>query len=148
MVLGRHIEVFSQQWVNRLRHIPTLAYEATVEFFEPNTEGAEWDFETETWTNTETILYTGPARVQPLRSAVDIANNANDATIQSVYMSVAQLDLDLRPKHRARVLTCDNNPTLTRYLYVLSEGVDSSNHIERSFLFKVNSEVEVTPDGG
>ena len=53
--------------------------DATVELYDPDTSGSEWDYETGTWAEgSATALYFGKARVQPIRSTSSINNNAND----------------------------------------------------------------------
>lgn len=144
MPLNRTNTLFTQRWVDRLKGVPESAMVASVVFYDPDTSQAVYNPATGTYTSTPTTLWTGQARVQPIRSAATRENNANDTTVQSVLISVpidAGLTFDLRPKHRGRVLTSPLNPLLTKFVYVVQEVLDSSNPIERTFVFSVDQEV-------
>ena len=117
---------------------------ATVVIYDPEVSEAEYDYDTGTWVGgTVDAVYTGKARVQPIRGTSSVNQNANDTTVQSVLISIPigiGKNLDLRPKHRARVTSAPLNPTVTKYVYVMQEVVDSSNPLERTFVFRVNQE--------
>lgn len=106
--------------------------DATVEFLDPKTRS---------------VLLRAKARVQPVRSANPKPNMAVDTQQQTVLVSIpisVGKNLDLRPKHRASVVECLNNPTLTKFLYVAQEVLDSSSPVERTFYFTVDIETVVT----
>ena len=118
---------------------------ATVLIYDPDTGEATWDYTTGTWTSDPiTELYNGKCRVQPIRGTSSVNQNANDTTVQSVLISIPigiGKNLDLRPEHRARVTADVLNPTTMAYVYVMQEVVDSSNPLERTFVFRVNQEM-------
>jgi hypothetical protein len=139
-------KLFSVQWRDALRVVPEMGMTAQIEFYLPAPKPT-YDPVTGTYTSVPTVVWSGMARVQPLRSAAAKANNADDTVVQSVLVSIpiiAGLGFDLRPEHRARVLSAPLNPLLTKYLYVANEVMDSSNPIERTFVFTVNVETKVT----
>ena len=123
--------IATPDWVERIAPSPERFMPAEVEFLDPTTRS---------------VLLTCKARVQPLRSAVPKPNGATDTQQQVVLVSIpialGRL-LDLRPKHRAAVKSCVNNPTLTKFLYVVQEVIDSSNPVERTFHFVVDTEVVI-----
>lgn len=136
-------DLFSQTWVDALRGAPESAMVAAVRIYDPNTNNAILDKATNTYINAFTIWYDGIGRVQPLRSA-NLQNNAgNPTTVQTVLFSIpiANKALDLRPGLQATVLSSPLNPTLTKYQYVISEILDSSNPIEKTFLCTANQEI-------
>lgn len=90
-----------------------------------------------------TLLDNVPARVQPIRAALQKDNNATDTRTQTVLVSIpidTGRELDLRPRHRAVITECALMPVLTNFLYVVSEVMDSGNAIERTFYFTVDIE--------
>lgn len=135
--------IFSPAFVEALRGAPEAAMDAVVRVFDPDTVNAVLDPETNTYTNTFTPLYTGIARVQPLRGANEQTNAGNPTTVQTVLFSIPieYKDLDLRPGLQATVMSSELNPVLTKYQYVIKEIIDSSNPIEKTFLCSVNQEI-------
>ena len=58
---------------------------ATVVIYDPEVSEAEYDYDTGTWVGgTVDAVYTGKARVQPIRGTSSVNQNANDTTLQSV----------------------------------------------------------------
>lgn len=142
--ISRPRDLFSQAWVEALRGTTEAGMIATVRFF---TLGeAVYNPDTDTWTPNETEIYEGPARVQPLRTATQRNAPGNETTVQAVLFSIpiSNKALDLRPEAQGEVLVADLMPALTTYQYVVTEIMDSSNPVERTFLCSVNQE---TVDG-
>jgi len=97
---------------------------ATIKIYDPNTGAAVYDPVTGTYTTAPTSIYTGKARVQPVRGARATAIAGNDTFTQVVLVSIpidAGKLLDLRPKHRMQVTAAPLNPTLTAYLFAVQE---------------------------
>ena len=139
-------DYFNSAWQDSIA--PTLGKYlagATIQVFLPGTGESVFDPETGEYTypNNEVIVYEGPARVQPKRSAQEKSNNATDAPVQAVQFQVALSGgpKDVRPKHRVRVTECEKNPVLESYEYVVFEVVDSSNPVEQTFWARVDQEV-------
>lgn len=139
MALGPTRPLFDQRWVDRLSPSVETSMVASVQFYDPNSGTATYDPVTGTYTTTPTVVYSGKARVQPVRSASDAA----DTTVQSVLVSIpiaVGKTLDLRPYHRGKVTSSPLNPTLLNFVYVVKEVMDSSNPLERTFYFTVDQE--------
>lgn len=120
---------------------------ADVQFFDPTVSEAIYDPVTNAYITVPEILLTCKARVQPIRSAAQKAVPGNSTSVQTVLVSVPiglAKNLDLRPKHRAKVLDSPLMPVLANFLYVVREVIDSSNPIERTFQFDVNQETVPT----
>lgn len=137
--------LFSPAWQEALRGAPESAMDATVLIYDPNVQNDVYDADTDTWTRVPSNIYSGKARVQPLRSANDIAQPGNETTVQTVLISIpiSTNSLAFRPGLRAEVLSAPLNPSLLAYQFVLSDITDSSNPIERTLLFTVNQETVV-----
>jgi hypothetical protein len=126
-------QVFTDKWVDALAKASERFMPDRVEFLDPVTR--------------TTILADCPARIQPIQSAVSAPNGVNDTQRQAVRVSIPislGRDLDLRPHHRAAVVTCHNMPILRNYLFVASETLDSGNAVERTFVFTVDLEIQVS----
>lgn len=135
--------VFTQQWQTVLSSIPVMFFPATIRVYIPGA-GREYDLATDTWiANPDTDLYTGQARLQPLRSARDAKNPGDDTSVQAVRLQVALNAIPaLETNHRVQVVLCPTNRDLENYIYVVNEIVDSSNPIEQTFEATVNNESE------
>ena len=134
--------VFSQAWVDGLKHVPELGMQAKIELY--TLEKGAYDPATNTYTNNKTMHYAGKARVQPLRSAVPRIVPNDSTLVQTVLISMPidkLLGVDIRPQMQVRVTEAPLNPSLTRYQYVVKEIIDSSNPLERTILTEVNEEV-------
>lgn len=118
---------------------------ASIEVFFQELGDAEYDTETGefTYPTDEVIIFSGNARIQPIRMARTVNNNAADTTIQTVRVQVAAPDLVLRPNYKMRVTSSPLNKTLTKFRYVVYDVMDSSNPIERTFDATVDTEVQL-----
>lgn len=126
-------EIVTPAWVERISSSPERFMPALVDFLDPETES---------------VLLTTKARVQPIRSSNPKPNMQVDTQQQSVRVSIpiaVGRNLDLRPKHRMAVTWCPTMPVLTKFLYVVQEVLDSVNAVERTFVCAVD--LEVTPSG-
>jgi hypothetical protein len=138
-------QLFTQAWVDSLKGAPESAMVAEVLITNPNSSTRVYDPDTDEWNDVSTIVYTGKARVQPLRSAAEKAALGNETTVQTVLVSVpiATRTVNFRPGMMLEVLTAALNPSLETYQFVLVEIVDSSNPFERTLMFQLNQETVV-----
>lgn len=138
------IPLFSQEWVDSLKHIPESAMVAQIEIYDPRLSEMVWDPTVNEYIETTgDPLYTGKARIQPLASATRRDVVDNDTSVQKVLFSIPieNKGLALTTYHQVRVLDSPLNPTLTQYVYVVSEFLDSSNPIEKTFYCTVDQEL-------
>lgn len=137
--------LFSPEWVEALRGAPESAMAGVIRIYDPATLSAILDKETNTYITNYVPIYDGDARIQPLRSAnrENVAGNAT--TVQTVQFSIpiAYKSLDLRPGLQVTVMDSPLNPTLTKYQFVISEVLDSSNPIEKTFVATSNQEIHI-----
>lgn len=139
----RPMTLFNPEWVKAVKGAPESAMAATIVIYDPNISSDVYDAETDTWeTNVRTVVYTGKARIQPLRSENTKDQPGNATSVQAVLISVpiSAVDTEFRVGYQADVLTAPLNPSLLLNQFVLTGPVDSSNPIERTFMFTVNQE--------
>lgn len=134
--------LFSQPWVDSLKGAPESAMVSEVIITNPHSSTRVYDPDTDEWNDVSTLVYTGKARVQPLRSAAEKATLGNETTVQTVLVSIpiSTNSIDFRPGLILEVLVADLNPSLLGYQFVLNDIVDSSNPFERTLMFQVNQE--------
>lgn len=139
------IPLFSEEWVDSLKHIPEAGMVARIEIYDPRLSEMVWDATENEYIETAgDPLYTGKARIQPLGSATRREMVDNDTSVQKVLFSIPieNKALALTTFHQVRVLDSALNPSLTKYVYVVSEFIDSSNPIEKTFYCTVNQELQ------
>lgn len=141
------VTLFNPAWVEALRGAPESAMAATVVIFDPHESSRVYDAETDEWIEFQTVVYTGKARLQPIRNAGKWDSSGNDTSVQGVLVSIpiAESATNFRPGQQLNVLTAPLAPALLTYQFVLSDIVDSSNEIERTLAFTINQESVVTP---
>lgn len=136
VVLTR-VDMFSQGWVNGLKHVPESAMTATIKVTDPRNAGEPvYDPDKDEWTAPTTpTVYTGKARVQPIRSDVYRTRPGDSTNTLAIRFSipVANIGTDIRPGMEVAVTSAPLNPSLLGYVFYVSEGVDSSNPFEKTF---------------
>lgn len=142
---GSPATIFTQRWQDELAPVAESAMAATIRIYDPRISEAGWDFELGEYVGGTgpTTIYSGSARVQPLRSATEKAQPGDTALTQAVLVSVPigkAEGLVFDTFHLGEVTSAHLNPDLLRFVYSVREVVDSSNPFERTLLFSVNQE--------
>lgn len=135
--------LFSQKWVDGLAPVPESAMAGRIRIYDPSTSEATYNPVTNTYESNPVVVYEGKARLQPLRTAGFINNNANDSINQALEVQIpigTTKSSDFRPKLRLKILESPLNPSLLGFMGALREVLDSSNPFERTLVFDVNVE--------
>lgn len=141
-LIGTADLIFTQEWVDGLKRVPESGMAATIRIFVPGKETG-WDSTTNTpILAPDVVIYEDKARVQPIRAASQKAVPTNTTSLQTVLFSIPieNKALDLKMSYQVRVLEAPLNPTLVKFKYVLSELLDSSNPLEKTFYCTVDLE--------
>jgi len=136
--------LFSLEWQARHARQTERAMIAAIAIYEVVGEPV-YDTATDTWTAETTTWYTGRARVQPISSAFQAAASGNSTSVQKTLFSIpiAQIALELRTDLLVAVTASPLNTSLLAYSFVISEVLDSSNPIEKTFYCTSNLETVV-----
>lgn len=134
--------IFNKAWQEELNRVTEAWMPAKIQVFFQELGDAVYNTDTGefTYPTAEKIIYDGKARVQPIRMARNVSNNAADTIVQAVQFQVPDITLDNAVNYRVRVLECALNETLTSFHYTITDIVDSSNPIERTFVASVDTE--------
>lgn len=141
-LIGTADLIFTQEWVDGLSGIPEKGMAAKIRILIPGKETG-WNPTTNTpILAPDVVLYEDKARVQPVRSSSQKTIPTNTTSVQTVLFSIpiANKALVLKPSYQVRVLEAPLNPTLVNFKYVLSELMDSSNPLEKTFYCTVDLE--------
>lgn len=136
--------LFNTAWQAGLARSAETAQIATILIYDPATSTSTYNPVTNKFESIPVTIYSGPARVQPIRSAAETSDGGgNDTTVQTIRVQLpidATVGIDFRPRHRGKVTSSPLFTGLTKYVYTLREVADSSNPFERTLEFDVNQE--------
>ena len=132
----KQAQPFSENWQAQLKGTQELWHNCSINIY---TEvRGKFDPETGETPVTEVQVYSGMARVQPVRASRDV-NVVDDRTTQQVArFQISDTSINLTPDMWVKVVDSPTagstlNPSLSRYRFKLREVVDSGNLIERTF---------------
>lgn len=145
------------RWLTHNRGVAKALELAEIEIFTPSGTNQEYDADTNTWTTTTTSIYTGRARVQPVNAVNETGDNFNQTFLKTVRVHISYNTNtvsgatdempDIRPNYKMRVTGASYNETLTKFIYVVTDVLNSSNAWERVLLCKVDTELDPTFTG-
>jgi len=145
------------RWLTHNSGVSRALELADVEIYNATPGNQEYDATTGTWSTNVTTLFTGRARIQP----VNAINESND-TYNPTFLKTVRVQLsynsntvtgstgqmpDIRPNDKMRVTSSPYNESLTKFIYVVTDVLNSSNSWERTLLCKVDIELDPTYTG-
>jgi hypothetical protein len=132
------------RWLTHNRAILEGGMLATIEVFNPGIGGSTYDAATNTWTSARTVLWTGKARVQPVRNAALRANMANPTSIQEVeiHIPLAADTPDIRPNDQIFIVDSPYDSSLQHYIVTVRGSVSSSNPWHKIVRCEIDQEVK------
>lgn len=137
------VKPFTPEWVAALQHVPETAMAATITVVRPGAGQPTYDPETDTWTDPAgTTLYSGKARVQPIRSEVQRERPGDTTKVLAIRFSVpvSSINTSIQFHDVVTVTASPMNTTLLGYTYYVTDPVDSSNPLEKTFHAEINLE--------
>lgn len=142
------------RWLSHNRAVSYGLSLATVEIYNQAAGSQVYDATTNTFSGTSNVLYVGPARVQPINSVSETSENYNPTFIKTVRVQIpynknqvvgATDEVpDIRPNDRMVVTASPYNETLTRFIFTVTDVLNSSNAWERTLLCRVDTELDPT----
>lgn len=127
---------------------------ASVQIYNPASDSQEYDAETNSWTGSTTPLYEGKARIQPVNAVNEVADSYNPTFLKTVRVQIAYNKNvledgtnpmpDIRPNDRMLVTDAPYNTTLEKFIYVVTDVLNSSNSWERTLVCRVDTELDPT----
>jgi len=127
---------------------------ASVQIYNPASGSQEYDPETNSWTGTTAPLYEGMARVQPVNAVSEVTDVYNPTFIKTVRVQIAYNKNtlegatgempDIRPNDKMSVISAPYNTSLEKFIYVVTDVINSSNSWERTLVCRVDSELDPT----
>ena len=142
------------KWPTHNQNVGYSLMLASVQIYNPASGNQEYDAETNSWTGEVTALYEGMARIQPINAVNEVNDAYNPTFIKTVRVQIAynknQLEgatdamPDIRPNDRMAVSSSPYNTALEKFVYVVTDVMNSSNSWERTLICRVDSELDPT----
>jgi hypothetical protein len=134
------------RWVAHNRLVIRGLQLAQVEIYNPGDSAHTYDAATNTWSGAATEVYSGRARVQPINSVSASSDGFNPTLVKAVRVQISYTSPmpDIRPNFKMRITSSPNNDTLTQFIYIVTDVLNSSNAWERTLLCKVDTELDPT----
>lgn len=135
------------RWLTHNRGVLRALQLATVTIFNPATSSQTYDATENSWSGSTTSKYTGRARIQQLNTVSETSENYNPTFIKTVRVQIDAATTgsqDIRPNDRMRVTACATNHSLTKFIYIVTDVINSSNSWERTLLCKIDTELDPT----
>ncbi len=132
------------RWLTHNRGVVRALQLATVEIYKQGSTTRTYDPVTNTWSGSTTTVFSGRARVQQLNAPTEADSNYNPTFIKTVRVQIDATDIDIRPNDRMLVTSCDTNPQLEKFIFVVTDVLNSSNAWERTLLCRVDTELDPT----
>lgn len=142
------------RWITHNRSVALSLHLATVEIYNPNSAGQTYNVETNDWSGTKTVKWTGQARVQPINATSELPDPYNPTLFKNVRVQIAygrntlagsdgEMP-DIRPNDKMLVTASPYDETLTKFVYVVTDVLNSSNPWEKTLLCRVDTELDPT----
>lgn len=134
-----------QAIANEMRETVAHWYNAEIQIVDPNTRDLEWNPTTNTYSNNpESVLWSGSARVQPIRTPLDVnmefmRSGKREIRIQIPYASNLP---DFQPGMRVRVTSSPVEHILEGFVYVIRSAINSSYGWNRTIECEVDLKSE------
>lgn len=140
------------KWLTHNNNVESSFHLLTIEIFDPNVEGGTYDAATNTWTSSRSVLWTGKARLQAVRSASNRQNKMNPTSIQEVEVHIdmrgntlegAEYTMpEIRPSYQIFITDSPYDETLESYILTVRSSVTTSNPWGRMLLCEIDEEAK------
>lgn len=129
MAISKNSSIDFAKIATEMRDIVSRWYNAEIQIIDPNLRDQVWDMATNTYSTTsEVVLYSGSARVQPLREASTPDIGVTQAAIHGVRIQVphdASVGL-IRKGLQVRVTDGGEDSVLEDLKFVVKSAINSS----------------------
>jgi len=126
---------------------------ATIEIYDPEINDGSYNAATNTFTSARTVLWTGKARIQAVRSSILKQNDNNPTNSQEleVHLDMRGNTLagsegempDIRPNYQIFVTSSPYDETLENYILTVRSSISTSNPWGKMLLCEVDLEANL-----
>jgi hypothetical protein len=152
MAISKNSTIDFAKIASEMRGTVARWYNAEIEIIDPNLAEQNWDeFTNEFIGNPETIIWSGPARVQPIRIKIEKTPNLEimQGAVKGIRFQVpydASLPL-IRKGLQIRVTDGGEDVVLEKLVFLVRSSINSSYGWNRTIECDVDVKSELGPDG-
>ena len=141
------------KWLTHNNNVESSFHLATIEIYDPEINDGSYNAATNTFTSARTVLWTGKARIQAVRSSILKQNDNNPTNSQEleVHLDMRGNTLagsegempDIRPNYQIFVTSSPYDETLENYILTVRSSISTSNPWGKMLLCEVDLEANV-----
>lgn len=141
------------KWLTHNNNVESSFHLATIEIYDPEINDGSYNAATNTFTSARTVLWTGKARIQAVRSSILKQNDNNPTNSQELEI---HLDMrgntlagsegempDIRPNYQIFVTSSPYDETLENYILTVRSSISTSNPWGKMLLCEVDLEANL-----
>ena len=115
---------------------------AEIEIFDSNISDSVYDASTNTWTGSRTVLWSGKARIQPIRKPTNTSSQTNPTQASMVEVHFNHLGvIDFIAGSQVFVTKAPYNVSLENMILTVLSSTNSSNTWNRTLVCQIDEEV-------
>jgi hypothetical protein len=137
--------VLDPRWAFHHRGVSTSFQICDVNIYNEQLSSRVYNPTTNAWDSTETSIWAGKARIQPLATAADRNMTGNNTEVQRVEMQIdfaGSSIADIRPGSYVIVSNSPLDANLTKFIYIVKSVMNSSNPWQRTLMCEVDMEAD------
>ena len=141
------------KWLTHNNNVESSFHLATIEIYDPEINDGSYNAATNTFTSSRTVLWTGKARIQAVRSSILKQNDNNPTNSQEleVHLDMRGNTLagsegempDIRPNYQIFVTSSPYDETLENYILTVRSSISTSNPWGKMLLCEVDLEANL-----
>ena len=141
------------KWLTHNNNVESSFHLATIEIYDPEINDGSYNAATNTFTSARTVLWTGKARIQAVRSSILKQNDNNPTNSQEleVHLDMRGNTLagsegempDIRPNYQIFVTSSPYDETLENYILTVRSSISTSNPWGKMLLCEVDLEANL-----
>ena len=142
--------ILDPRWIGHHRAVALGMQICDITIYNENLASRTYNATTNAWTNSDSAIWSGKARIQPISANSNRANRINPTNVREVQFQIAfnkntlagatASIPDLRPGNYIIVNNSPLDDTLKKFSYVIRSVVNSSNPWYRTIVAEVDME--------
>ena len=138
------------KWLTHNNNVESSFHLATIEIYDPDIAEGTYDALTNTFTSARTVLWTGKARIQAVRSSMLRSADNNPTNIQELEVHIdmrgntlagSEYTMpDIRPNYQIFVTDSPYDETFENYILTVRSSISTSNPWGKMLLCEVDLE--------
>jgi hypothetical protein len=142
--------ILDPRWIGHHRAVALGLQICDITIYNQNLGSRTYNATTNVWTNADTAIWAGKARIQPIKRAISRAAQSNPTNVLEVEFQIAfnkntlsgatAAMPDLRPGNYIIVSSSPQDPTLENFSYIVKSVVNSSSPWQRTIVAEIDME--------